>query len=220
MHADATALALVEGPAAPPDLITRAKTVRVTTDTELSTADELRGALKDLEREILDHYDPLAQKAHEAHRAITKARAEKVTPVQDALKALDSAILSYQAEQERKRLEEEKRLQELARQKAEDEQLAAAAEIELEEGTEAAEAYLEAPTPAPVVHLAPATPKLSSATVRQNWKFRVVDPKRVPRQYLKVDEEAIGKVVRALKDRTVIPGVEVYPENALAAARR
>ena len=52
--------------------------------------------------------------------------------------------------------------------------------------------------------------------MREVCKFEVTDPALVPREYLIDDETKLRKVVGALKGDTIIPGVRVYSEKALA----
>jgi len=54
----------------------------------------------------------------------------------------------------------------------------------------------------------------------KRWSFRITNPALVPREYLTVDEQKIGAVVRALKDQAKIPGVEVFSEDTISAGRR
>jgi len=49
------------------------------------------------------------------------------------------------------------------------------------------------------------------------WKFKVTDERLIPRQYLVPDLRAIGGVARSLKDKTKIPGIEVYSERIVRA---
>lgn len=64
-----------------------------------------------------------------------------------------------------------------------------------------------------------AVPVVAGIRARVNWKFRVVDATKLPRQYMKPDEGAIGQVVRRMKDaktaEALIPGIEVYSEDAI-----
>jgi hypothetical protein len=54
----------------------------------------------------------------------------------------------------------------------------------------------------------------------EEWDFRVVDADLLPRAYLLgPDEDAIRRVVRRDKDKTQIPGVEVYVRVATAVRR-
>lgn len=69
---------------------------------------------------------------------------------------------------------------------------------------------------APVVQVKPNIPTVAGTVSRQNWKFRFVDPNRIPRVYMMPDEVKIGQMVRATKDKKsaegICPGIEVYTE--------
>lgn len=65
------------------------------------------------------------------------------------------------------------------------------------------------------VKVAPSVPKVAGIRARVNWKFRIVDPSRLPRKYLMPDEVAIGQEVRSMKAEASIPGVEVYSEDGV-----
>ena len=56
--------------------------------------------------------------------------------------------------------------------------------------------------------------------MKQNWKFRVADASKIPREYMMPDLVKIGGVVRATRGTMLIPGIEAYPENTIAAGRR
>ncbi len=62
------------------------------------------------------------------------------------------------------------------------------------------------------------TAAVSGVRVQSKWNWRIVDLFKLPRAYMKVDEGAIGKVVRALKGKTDIPGVEVSEDKQIAAS--
>jgi hypothetical protein len=47
---------------------------------------------------------------------------------------------------------------------------------------------------------------------RVNWRFRVVDRLQVPEQYWMLNEQMIGADVRRDKDKTNIPGIEIFCE--------
>lgn len=131
-----------------------------------------------------------------------------------------------QAELERKLREEadaqaaeERRIaQEQAVKDAENRRLEEAAEAEEAGDTDQAEALLaepieveEVPAVAPpiVPTIVPGKVEGAGAMV-EVWKFEVVDVCALPGEYVLADEVAIGKVVRALKGKTKIPGVRVY----------
>lgn len=62
-----------------------------------------------------------------------------------------------------------------------------------------------------------AAPRVSGISTRKLWAFRITNPALIPREFLLIDEQKIGGVVRALKDATNIPGVEAYQKDSLAS---
>lgn len=65
-----------------------------------------------------------------------------------------------------------------------------------------------------------AIPDVKGAAVRQVWKFRVTDPDAIPRKYMMPNETMIGGTVRVEKDKTAIPGIEVYMETTRSGTGR
>jgi len=57
-----------------------------------------------------------------------------------------------------------------------------------------------------------------SATTRQVWTFKIVDPSQVPDEYKIIDEKKIAAVVKAGVRH--IPGVEIYPMSSLVVTGR
>jgi len=68
----------------------------------------------------------------------------------------------------------------------------------------------------PKVTVKPSIPTMSGVPSTRRWKFKVVNPNVVPRIYWRIDEEAIGKEVREIKDKAKaereIPGITVWSE--------
>jgi len=62
----------------------------------------------------------------------------------------------------------------------------------------------------------PATPKIEGTSVRTTWRYEIVDVNLIPREFLCVDEKAIGGTVRSMKDKTSIPGVRVYSTTSVS----
>jgi hypothetical protein len=148
-----------------------------------------------------------ARKAREeAERREAAERAER-----ERAERLASQGRQKQAEEARKRADEAARQAEQAR---------AAQEEQEREAAEAKRAAAEAEDRpvAPVVK--PALERGEGASQRKNWKFRIVDGRIIPRKFMVPDEVAIGKIVRASEGKIVIPGVEVYSENATAFSTR
>ena len=152
----------------------------------------------------------------------------------------NTPMLAYDNEQERIRVAEQNRLAEIARKEQEAETARLVAEqkkaydaaeklrkaAEKKGDEEAAERAREAAAaaaqtakeikadaamaPVPVVVVEKTAPSVTRRTVA---KFEIVDASKIPRQYLKPDEVAIGGVVRSLKMNAQIPGVRVWEET-------
>lgn len=183
------------------------------------TACDFLKSLKTIEKDINATFDEPIHRAFEAHRAIVAAKKKHFEPIERAESIVKPKIAAYLQEQERIRRDEERRLQEEARKKAEEEALAQAAELEAEGDKEAAEALISEPVQVAPVVLPKTTPKVSGIASREVWLYRIVDAGKIPRQYLKIDEQKIGQVVRAMKGSADIPGVQVYPEKHISAGR-
>jgi hypothetical protein len=126
------------------------------------------------------------------------------------------AMIGYQSEQDRKRREEQARVDEAARK--ERERLAAQAQKAAASGKVERAEQLEqraSAVVAPVISREP--PKVIGVQTREVWKFEVTNPDLVPRQFLSVDDSKIRKVVGALKGDTKIDGVRIWSERAIAA---
>jgi hypothetical protein len=130
-----------------------------------------------------------------------------------------------------------------ARRISEEQALADAVELEAAGDHAGAEAVLNNPVPVsvyvPPVYASPvilekSVPKVKGKSSVTEWGFRVkVSPKcrpsgshnpeecsvcleEVPREYLVLNSKLVGQLVRALKDKTSIPGIDVAP---VASAR-
>jgi hypothetical protein len=71
----------------------------------------------------------------------------------------------------------------------------------------------------PDVKVQPNVPTISGIRARVNWRFRIVDAKKIPREFLVPDEAAIGRLVRQTKDKVTAeaacPGIECWAEDAI-----
>ena len=153
------------------------------------------------------------RKREEAERkAAEDARKERERLEREAAKAEEAARKKRAAEEAKARkLEEEGRAAEAeAKRKA----AAEREEARLREAEAKRDAAEQVPV-APVVHTE--QPQVKGVSTRQTWKFEITDPDQLPREYLVANDKAIGSVVRALKDKTNIPGVRVYCEDSIAA---
>lgn len=133
-------------------------------------------------------------------------------------KAREAAEAKAKAEQE------ERFLQEAIKREAEGDK--ETADLILNAATELPPPEVTVPLPvipvAPVesISLPPSTPKVEGLSFTTTWKWEVTDIAQVPRQYMKLDESAIGGVVRAMKDKTSIPGIRVWSEQVASKSRK
>jgi len=173
--------------------------------------------IKSLRAEVATVFDPIIDKAYEAHKTAIAQRKRVETPLIQAENYLKPLMAEYMTSQEKKRREEEAKAQDALRKKAEDEQLEKARQAEARGDHRKAEAILNQPVIPPPVILPTQTPKINGVSFRKTWAFKVDDETLIPREYLTPDLSKIGQVVRALKGQTKIPGVSVYEGTGVSA---
>lgn len=154
----------------------------------------------------------IADKADKLHKGVKAAITDILSDSPNDHESLKSKIKQWSAEEERKRQEEENRLRLEALKQEEERRLAEAAQLEAEGLKEEAEAVLDTPAPISMPTVERTTPKADMRLYRKTWKFRITNEMAIPREYLKPDEIKIGGVVRALKGKCNIPGIQVYEE--------
>lgn len=121
------------------------------------------------------------------------------------------------AEEERKRREKELADKKRAGEITAKEAAAKAKEIKQDAEEQKQEAITNAEAVAanvPVVKVQPNIPKVQGVPTTVNWKFEVIDEKRIPRVYMKANLVDIGAMVRADKNKAKseekCPGIRVY----------
>jgi hypothetical protein len=195
-------------------IVDQAKAVKVVDIESYKYAGELWKSIGDMIKEVKATFDPICEAANKAHKAATAKRASFLDPLESVYRSVKRLMSDYDAEQERIRREAEEKLREQARKEEEERRLKEAIALEESGQKEVAEAVMETPVYVAPVVIPKAVPKMEGGPVfRTVWKFRIVNQNIIPRQYLKVDEVAIGGVVRALKGQTNIPGIEPYEER-------
>ena len=198
----------------------QAKGILIRTNEDYIKAGEILLVIKDLRKEIDSFFDPIAKKAYEAHKEVVAQKKRADAPLVEAEGIIKPRISAYLAEQERIRREEESRLREIARKEEEDRRLLDAIAAEAAGENEEAAAILdEKPMVAPVI-VPKSVPKVQGISTQKRWTYRITNPALIPREFMAIDEQKIGAVVRAMKDQAKIAGVEVYSEDVIAAGRR
>ncbi len=131
---------------------------------------------------------------------------------------IKAALVKYTEEQEAKRLKEEREAQ--AKADKQKEKLEKKADKQEANGQEekAEETRIEAQSvPVPIVPRK--VEKVKGVSFKEIWKFKIVDIKKVPRQYLIVDEKTLGNIARSTKGKVKIAGVEFYSEKSVAGSK-
>jgi len=204
-------------------IVDQAKAVKIVDAGSYTVAGALWKSIKDMMKEVADTFDPIIEKAHASHKEALAQKAKFYAPLEAAYRSVKGLMSTYDAEQERIRLAEQRRLEEIAR-KVEEERLlreAIAAEEEArrngatkEEAAQEAEAVIDAPVYVAPVILPKTTPKLAGGPVFQNrWDFEITDAGKIPREYMTPDLVKIRQIVTALKDSANIPGIRAYSKR-------
>jgi hypothetical protein len=177
--------------------------------------------------DLLKNVKALQKQADAERKAITAPldarKSEVMRWVQDNIegrlagleKGAKAAIGAYLQRLERERQAKAREAAEAARK--EQERLAKlAAKAEARGDERKAEQFQDRAAGVVPEYVPPAAAAPEGVSSRGVWKFRVTDPSLVPREYMLVDGAKLGAVVRAMKESTNIPGVEVYKESVVA----
>jgi hypothetical protein len=192
--------------------------------------------LKRAEDKVLGFFVEIKDAAFKAHKAITTKETAQLKPIKDARTRLAGLIFNYESQLERIRRENERKAQEEEQRRRESEAVAEAEALSDQGAPEMAEQVLEhaIAAPSPVVILPSAAVEVAGVSIRENWQFLysggspgqkwkdLSDDQRkrvialIPREFLIPDESAIGRVVKAMKSGTKIPGVQAYDAGTVA----
>lgn len=157
----------------------KARLIVVEDNDAMDVADRAKDDIKAMVKTVDEFFKPMADKAFQAHRAITSKWNEVKNPLLEADKYLTAQVKGYLRKCEEIRLAEERRLAEIAR-KAEEERRLIEAEIAEKEGNhEEAEAIIQEPiyVPPPVVEST--APKADGRKYRTLPRARVIDKMKV-----------------------------------------
>lgn len=163
--------------------------------------------------------------AYQTYKAALQLERDVMIPYSQAEQWIKAGMAKYLTEEESDRrrrevslsLEAHRQAEEEATELAELDALALEAVGEVERAAELRRnpSLVAAARVMPVV-LPKEVPKVEGVSSRKNWSYRIVDESLLPREYLMPNEGAIRQVVKALKDKCSIPGVEVYWEDSVS----
>ena len=200
------------------DINQRALTLKVVDDNTYQEAGQLFTLIGDMEREIKVFMDPLVDKAHKAHKALTEARKSELDKLLPGKNALNRGMVVYRSELQRKADEEAAKAREEQRKKVEEERLRLALEAEKDGDKVTAEAILNETIIEEPIQVAE-TPKPQGVQFTTRYDFEIVAKDLIPREYMTPDLVAIRKVVNALKDKCNIPGIRIIKTTSAGKGR-
>jgi len=177
-------------------------------------------SLKALEKKIKGYFGKIKKKAYDSWKEICTLENEELDKLKPATAHLNRQMVTFNLAEGKKRKKEEDRLRREAKKKAEEEWLATAIEAEKSGNKEEAEEILEEPVFVPPPMVESFTPKIRGLAMKDNWDFEIVDIKKIPRNYFKIDEVKIRGVVKALKSSTDIPGIKVVNRKKISGVRQ
>lgn len=197
-------------------LVQKANAMTIASQADLELGANFLREIKTAQARVADLFDPPIQAAHKSHKAAIAAKHTVAEPLREAERALKGKIGTYQQEEEQKRRKLEAELRAKAQREEEERRLEEAARLEKDGRQEEAEALIEEPVPAPVVVVPkPAAP--AGVSTRKVWRFRVINPKAIPLEFMKPDEQKLGAYARSMKEQALVTGVEFYDEASVAA---
>lgn len=206
----------------------QARTLKIIDDLTYQRGVQIRNIIKDIRKQINATFDPIIAKANATHKEACAQKKKVEAPLVEGENIINPALAAYDTEIERKRMAEQRRLEEEAKKRAEDEQIAAAEHAEKQGDKVAAEAIISAPVEvAPIIQ--PVAPRPDGISYREYWSAQVTDlfalvkavaTGQQPVTLLQPDQVALNKMATALKGAMIIPGVRPVCEKKPFDTRR
>jgi hypothetical protein len=203
-------------------VVARAGALVVASPEQYEGAAEFLKTVKAAQKRVVDFFAPIKAAAHAAWKRTTAGEAELLDPLQEAEMLLKRKMVGYAQAEEAKREAEQRRLQAAADEAARKERERLEREAAKLKTPELREARLEqaAMVSAPVVSVASVRPVVAGQSLRTIWRARIVDPAKVPREWLVPNVEGLNAFARATKGACVVPGVEMYSEQSLSSGSK
>ncbi|MBT9138984.1 MAG: hypothetical protein DDT31_01564 [Syntrophomonadaceae bacterium] len=198
---------------------TAATSLIITSHDTYSEAGDWLVTIKKVKKTIEEFFKPMKDAAHKSWKAVCDKEKQELDKLSPALNHLNKQMTDWNVAQERLRRLEEDRLRREAEKAEEDRRLQAAIEAEQAGEKEEATAILEEPLYVPPPIVEKTVPKQAGLAMTTTWRWRLKDINLVPRQFLNINETALNAHVKNLKDRSNVPGIEVYPESSMRGVR-
>jgi hypothetical protein len=206
-------------------ILAAADSIAIRDETTWSHAGEfLKNVIKAQQRRVKDFFAASKEAAAAAHKAVCANEKSLLDPLDRAERTVKTKMISFQDEQQRIRREAERkaaleaaRLQEeaakLARQAAQ--AAARGQEEKAQEKQDAAqEKAIQAAEAALASTAAPQLQKFQGFHLRKIWKYKVVDFKAIPLEYMLPNDSALLSLAKSTKGSIKIPGIEFFEAQA------
>jgi len=201
----------------------KARAIVVRDQETLDVAKNFLHSIDALRTQIDNTFDPQIAQAYKLHKSLIREKKKFTDPLDVAKRIMGLKVAEFIDEQMRirweagrKRIEAEAKAREIA------EKAVAKAEKFEADGKEHAAERIVNEAHDKVIEILGVTPDVpeeidtSGIALRETWKFSIVNEALIPREYLIPDEKKIGRIVRALKGATDIPGIRVWSEKNTA----
>ena len=208
-------------------IVARANAIAVHTPDQRTEAVEFLKAVKGAHRRATEFFAPLVEATHKAWKRTTEARLSILDPLETAERTVKTTVTRYDQDQERIRLDEQRRLQAIADETARKERERLEKEAAKLKTPELREARLEqaAAVIAPVVIVSmPEKPKGEST--RKLWSAKLSDKmllitaaaqgSDIAATCLKFDQVAANNLATATKGAVKVPGVDWVDRPSLS----
>ena len=201
----------------------KANRLQVVDQLTFKAACEFREALKAVQKEIDEAFDPIISKAHQAHKEACAQKKKAEGPIVEAKRVIEPRISQYLSEQELIRKQEEIRLAEIARKAEEEAKLAEAAAYEAAGDKETAEEIINEPIKATTVVL-PKANLNTGINMRETWTaevvnleelFRAIANKQVSINAGEANMTYLNGMARTQKSGMNIPGVKAVSKKTI-----
>jgi hypothetical protein len=191
-----------------PTLVARAKAFEVTTDEQYENGSQVLGYLKTQTTSLDKLRKHFKAPILESGKRIDAFFKELTAPAKEAIEIVNDKMGVWWRikDEERKKAEEQARIAERDRMKAEEERERIQKDMEAE-GVEVDEEDLP---PVPEAVIVPDAPVASSTSVRKTWSYAVEDADKIPRIYLVQSNKLI---MQSIHDGVrEIPGLNIFQE--------
>lgn len=205
--------------------------VKITDQQTYDTAVEMLTTASNWLKNAREFFKGMKDPAYAAWKKICSNENLVCDPTETGIKQIKSEIVRWDAEQERERLAEQRRLEEVARKQAEDERLAEAIQMEAQGASQEVIAeVMEAPVVVREIVVAERTYEKSAAVIyRDNWGgscddlFKLVQFVAKNKQHLNLlsaNGPALNQLAKALKENMQIPGCRAVNSRVIANSGR